>query len=83
MLPDPRRSRPRRGRDHPVIYVGWLKHPHFDFKRTFDVSWPLQLLRWAFRSDDWWQLVAPRELSFKLMMPLYKPVANSICCQNT
>ena len=69
MLPDPRRSRPRRGRDHPVVYVGWLKHAHFDFKRTFDVTWPFQLLRWAFRSDDWWQLVAPRESSFRLLLP--------------
>ena len=41
MLSDPRLSHPRRGRDHPAVYVGWLKHAHFDLKRTFDVSWPI------------------------------------------
>ena len=71
MLPDPRCSRPLRGRDHLVVYVGWLKHAHFDLKRTFDVLWLLQLLRWAFRSDDWWQLVAPRELYFMLEILLH------------
>ena len=61
-LPDPRHIPFRRGQDHPVIYIGWLKHAHFDFKYTFDAPWPGQLLQWAFRSDDWWQLVSPRKL---------------------
>ncbi|KAL8988308.1 MAG: hypothetical protein Q9177_002596, partial [Variospora cf. flavescens] len=61
-LPDPRHIPFRRGQDHPVIFIGWLKHAHFDVKYTFDLSWPFQLTRKAFRSDDWWQLVSPHNL---------------------
>ena len=44
-----------------MVYIGWLKHAHFDRKLTFD--WPFwgQLLKIAFRSDDWWQFVESRE----------------------
>ena len=57
MSPDPRIFAGPPGQDHPVVYVGWLKHPHFDSKDTFPWGWLVQLSNKAFRSDDWWLLV--------------------------
>lgn len=61
-LPDPRPYAFARGQDHPAIYAGWLKHANYDFKRTFDWPWTIQLTSLAFRSDDWWYYASPNNL---------------------
>ncbi|GES66368.1 UPF0047 domain protein [Aspergillus terreus] len=44
-------------KDHPMVYVAWSKHAHFDTTNTLWIGPIAQSTDNAFRSDDWWHYV--------------------------
>lgn len=51
------------GRDHPKVYVAWSKHAHFQTPLTRWVDPFSQLMKWAYRGEDWWYFPVEGELT--------------------